>query len=279
MTNGGQAGTNGGLFGLPARTCWALFGAFVAMGLLRNAVNASSVIDELERLGRRIEAWQPWTWELTSLAGWIAMLPAIAWAVARIRPPRFGWPVTALLHLGVTVPVSLGHVAVMLGLRHAVYGMQGLRYGIDGSPSAVLLYEYRKDLADYLLIALLMVVAERLLARSAEPSATVVGPSTRIEVRDGSRTCWLPVEELQRVEAAGNYVELHMATGAHLHRATLAAMEAELAPHGFVRVHRSRLVRRDLVRAVETTPSGDFEVTLEGGAKVSGSRRYRDQLR
>ena len=57
----------------------------------------------------------------------------------------------------------------------------------------------------------------------------------------------------------------------------MAAVEAELGP-AFARIHRSRLVRRDAVRAIESGQSGDFTVTLANGERVRGSRRHRDAL-
>jgi DNA-binding LytR/AlgR family response regulator len=197
--------------------------------------------------------------------------------VSRIRPPRFGWPVTVALHLALTVPVSLGHVGIMTVLRHLVYAAQGLVYQLRTAVPDDLLYEYRKDVPDYLLIAATLVILERLLRPSPAESFTPATPA-KIEVRDGSRTTWLAPADVLWAEAAGNYVELHTTTGNLLHRTSLTALERELAPHGFARIHRSRLVRREAVRAVETNASGDFDATLANGARVSGSRRYRSAL-
>jgi DNA-binding LytR/AlgR family response regulator len=72
-------------------------------------------------------------------------------------------------------------------------------------------------------------------------------------------------------------VELHRASAPVLHRAALAEMERRLTGEGFVRIHRSRLVRRDAIVAVETKPSGDFAVRLAGGQVLAGSRRFRSQ--
>lgn len=277
MTNGGRDGTSGGAaepWRLPPWLPFAIVGGF---GLVEASVTALSVIDDHAELGRPLEPWRPWAWELTSVVGWLAMLPFIMLAVARIRPPRFGWPATIALHLAFTVPVSLGHVGVMTGLRHLIYAAQGLVYRLRAELPADLLYEYRKDAPDYLLIAATLVILERLLRPPTEPPVAPAAP-VRIEVRDGSRTVWLAPADILWAEAAGNYVELHTAAGALLHRTSLAALERELAPHGFARIHRSRLVRRDAVRAVETNASGDFEAVLTNGAQVGGSRRYRAAL-
>jgi len=61
----------------------------------------------------------------------------------------------------------------------------------------------------------------------------------------------------------------------HLIRATLQAEEARLAPFGMVRVHRSRLINRKRIVALQSRPSGDFEVRLDTGETVPGSRRFK----
>ena len=93
-----------------------------------------------------------------------------------------------------------------------------------------------------------------------------------------ARRHFVPLAEVVWVEAAGNYVELHRGADGLLHRASLADMERRLANAGFVRIHRSRLVRRDAVAAVESKPTGDFVVRLRDGRELSGSRRYRRPL-
>jgi DNA-binding LytR/AlgR family response regulator len=87
----------------------------------------------------------------------------------------------------------------------------------------------------------------------------------------------VPVGEIDQVVAAGNYVEIGWGPRTLLHRATLATVEAELGD-AFVRIHRSRIVRRAAIRRVETDRSGDFTIDLANGVSVRGSRRYRAAL-
>ena len=83
----------------------------------------------------------------------------------------------------------------------------------------------------------------------------------------------LAPEQIDWVAAAGNYVELHAGRRAVLWRAPLSAVEAALAPHGFVRIHRSRLVSRRAVARVRAT-----DVVLHGGASLKTGARYRAGL-
>jgi DNA-binding LytR/AlgR family response regulator len=91
-------------------------------------------------------------------------------------------------------------------------------------------------------------------------------------------TYHIPSDEIEQVQAAGNYVEISWVKRTLLHRATLTAVEAELGKQ-FVRIHRGLLVRRDAIRKIETDKSGDFRLTLASGAEVRGSRRFRSGLR
>lgn len=265
MTSGGRRIWRGGIVVLVA---------FVALDTI---VNATSVIDEYRRLGRDVPDWMPWTWEISSAIAWLAAMPLIALAALRLRPPRLSWRATLVAHLALTVPVSLLHVGLMVAMRKAVHALMGDGYRLGADLPAELLYEWRKDAVDYLTMAIAFALLDW-VARRLEPPAAMPAAPARLEVRDGSRVTWLAPADILWAEAAGNYVELHTAQGSLLHRITLAALERELAPHGFARIHRSRLVRLAAVRSIATNPSGDFEAVLTNEARIAGSRRYRAAL-
>ena len=274
VTTGGRGGTSGG------RRVWLIGCAMILLLVIVHLiVNVSSLIDEAARDGAPIPGWKPWVLEGSSSIGWLTVMPLIALAAIRLRPPRLSWPATVTTHLLLTVAVSLLHVAVMVALRKLAYGLIGEPYRLGPDLPAALIYEWRKDAIDYVTIALALAAIDWFAGRAeAAPAAAAVKPD-RIEIRDGSRVTWLAPADILWAEAAGNYVELHTATGTLLHRATLSSLEQELAPHGFARIHRSRLVRRDAVRAIETNASGDFDAVLGDETRVGGSRRYRGNLR
>jgi DNA-binding LytR/AlgR family response regulator len=244
----------------------------VALGAATQAsVNALSVIADRERVGRPIPAWEPWAWEGTSVVAWLMLAPLIFIAVERIRPPRITWQRALALHLLFTIALSLAHVLLMVAGRKLIYSVAG-----DAYPFALadeFLYEYRKDLVSYALIGGCFLLFERLVR-----TPPAIKERYRIEVRDGSRTRWLDPADVDWAQAAGNYVEIFGAFGTILHRRTLAALAEELKPHGFARIHRSRIVRKAAIAATETRSSGDFDVILASGATIGGSRRYRDEL-
>jgi DNA-binding LytR/AlgR family response regulator len=87
----------------------------------------------------------------------------------------------------------------------------------------------------------------------------------------------VPLAEVECVNAADNYIELHTTTGTWLDRMTLSAFLAHPAARSFVRVHRSCAVQPSRVLALEPLGSGDAQLRLASGRCIRLSRRYRDE--
>lgn len=103
-------------------------------------------------------------------------------------------------------------------------------------------------------------------------------PPDRIMVRSSGRIQFVSVQEIDWVEAAGDYVRLHVGDRSHLLRETMKNLEARLEAGQWVRVHRSTLVRLDFVREIRTSDSGHYELVLEDGSRRSLSRSGRERL-
>ena len=100
----------------------------------------------------------------------------------------------------------------------------------------------------------------------------------RLAIRSEGRVRLLDIDEVDRIVAAGNHVEVHAGAKQHLLRETMASLEARLDPERFVRVSRAAIVGIDHVREVQPLFNGDFVVILKNGAQANGSRRYRAAL-
>jgi hypothetical protein len=236
--------------------------------------NALNVFHERAEGGHPLRVWEPITWEGSSGVYFLAVLPVILAFTRRFWPLQTSVVRNVALHFVAAVVVSLGHVLAIGGMRWAVYRAVGGHYGFLG-PLTDWPYEFRKDLLAYSSWVAVYVMWRKLRVRSADPAAA---REDVLEVRDGARRHFVPLAEVIWVEAAGNYVELHRGAGGLLHRASLATMERRLEGAGFVRIHRSRLVRKDAVAAIESKPTGDFVVRLRDGRELAGSRRYRRPL-
>lgn len=100
-------------------------------------------------------------------------------------------------------------------------------------------------------------------------------PLERLLVHAGERLLLVRLEEVDWIEAAGNYVELHHDGGTYRYRATLRGLGERLDPRRFARIHRSILVNVDRVAELRPGGSGGGEVILRDGATLALSRRYR----
>jgi two-component system LytT family response regulator len=101
----------------------------------------------------------------------------------------------------------------------------------------------------------------------------------RINVRSVGRIEQILVADILWIESAGNYVELHLAGRAVLHRITLNRLETLLAPGDFLRVHRGAIVRRSEIARLDTVGDGGYRLTLRCGATVAVSERYLGALK
>jgi two-component system, LytTR family, response regulator len=100
----------------------------------------------------------------------------------------------------------------------------------------------------------------------------------QILVRTGDRAFFLDVADIQRVSAAGNYVEVHAGGRTHLIRDSLADFVAQLDPTEFLRVHRSHVVRVGFIAELRPMFHGDYELVLRDGQRLALSRRYKQLL-
>jgi two-component system LytT family response regulator len=90
----------------------------------------------------------------------------------------------------------------------------------------------------------------------------------RIFVRSSERILFLKPAEIDRVEAAGNYVVLHSGKEQHIIRETISAMEARLAPAGFMRISRSVIVNLACIREIQPVASGRYSLLLKNGTRL-----------
>jgi two-component system LytT family response regulator len=100
----------------------------------------------------------------------------------------------------------------------------------------------------------------------------------RLVVKSGGSTRFIRVAEIDLIEAAGVYVNLHIAGQQLLYRASLQELSERLDPRRFVRVHRSAIVNIESILQLEPISHGEFDVVLKNSARTRVSRSYRAQL-
>ncbi len=117
------------------------------------------------------------------------------------------------------------------------------------------------------------------VARLVKATAGLVRrPPDRLLVCTRGAIRFVRPDEIERIKAAGPYVDLHLEGETLLHRASLTELETLLEPRRFVRVHRSTIINIERVVQLEPASHGEFEVLLASGARCWVSRTYRSAL-
>jgi two-component system LytT family response regulator len=135
-----------------------------------------------------------------------------------------------------------------------------------------------RDAVEHARLAVRRVRAERAAAQrqSGTPAHAVDGG--RLALRDGYRTHVVPIADVLWVESFGNYARVYTPVARYIHRATMAQLSEELAPHGFARIHRTAIVNTGRIVRLQPRASGQYEVVLDTGVRLRASRTYRTSL-
>jgi two-component system LytT family response regulator len=202
-----------------------------------------------------------------------------------------------------TVAPDVIYLDIQLGTRSGFDVIDGLRGG--ASPLVVFTTAYSEyavrafevEAVDYLLKPFdrdrFLRSAERTRAALAEPDRSDLEERVRrllaglpgrpaavkqILVRDADRAFFLSVDDIQRISAAGNYVEVYTGGKVHLVRDSLTSFVAQLDAGEFLRVHRSHVVRVGFIAELRPMFHGDYELVLRDGQILPLSRRYKALL-
>jgi two-component system, LytTR family, response regulator len=198
------------------------------------------------------------------------------------------------------------HAPDVLFLDVQLGGVSGLdvleRVGADAVPAIVFVTAYDRyavrafeaHAVDYLLKPIdpdrfreaWQRAVERVTQNTDEPDAKVsalvagnaVPPLERFVVRGGGKLVFVPVESVDWIEAAGNYVRLHQAGKEHLLRRTLSGLADRLGGR-FVRIRRTALVNSQAISALEPYGKGSYVVHLRDGSRLVSSRYAGRELR
>jgi DNA-binding LytR/AlgR family response regulator len=262
---------------------WVLF--FLVHGL----ANAAVVAADFRRSGIDFPVWEPLVLEGTSMLAMALLLPLIL-AFDRRFPLRFSTLRRAVpAHLLASVAYTLAHVFGMTVMRHAAYAVAGVPYEV-GPWSDAIAYEYLKDSRAYAGMLATVYLYRFLLVRLQGEASLLVAPDEgepvepidrpqRLLVKKLGKEFLINLNDVEWMEASGNYVNLHVAKRAYPLRETMANLGQRTDPERFVRVHRRFMVNLDHVVEIEPLEGGDARIRLKDGTRIPFSRRCRSALR
>ena len=100
----------------------------------------------------------------------------------------------------------------------------------------------------------------------------------RLVTRADGKIRIIRVDDIDYIEAAGNYAKIHVGGKMHLVREGMNSLESKLDPARFLRIHRSVIVRIDRIKELESLYQGDYVVVLHDGTRLTTGRKYRDAI-
>lgn len=103
-------------------------------------------------------------------------------------------------------------------------------------------------------------------------------PISRVAIKSGGRIYFLKIEEIDWVEASGDYLSLHAGSQTHLIRETMGNFHAKLDSRKFLRIHRSTIVNIERIKEIRPLFKGEYVVALSSGIRLTSSRGYRCEL-
>jgi len=269
---------------------WVEPGFWIVLMAIQFVVNSEIAIIDVRRGMADFPVWKPVSWELSSHLVVLALIPLVI-AFERRVPLTIGTFRRNLpWHVLGTVVFCVLHVSAMVGLRKLAYGWMGESYDFGDWPRYAF-YEYLKDWRSYAIILLTVASYRMLLLRlqgearlldapddEAPPVEPVERPD-RFLVRKLGKEFLVAANDIEFLQAQGNYVNLHVRGRAYPLRITMAAIEPRMDPSRFVRVHRSWMVNLDQIAEIEPLDTGDARVQMRDGTKVPCSRKYRSALK
>jgi len=101
----------------------------------------------------------------------------------------------------------------------------------------------------------------------------------RLAIRSSAKTVFVKVQDVDWMEAAENYVQLHVGEKRHLLHIPITTLEAALDPNSFVRVHRSVIVNLQRIKSLSPATHGQYTIVLESGVQLQSGRSYSEAVR
>jgi two-component system LytT family response regulator len=147
---------------------------------------------------------------------------------------------------------------------------------------------FEMDARDYLLKPFTRerfgLALNRAIEKLSHPSATQVVVKERqyierMSVKHKSGRWFMDLNEIDAIVADDHYLRVNWGGRVHLIRGSLRALQRQLDPDSFVRVHRSAMVRIASIKGIHERKRGDYAIELQSGFAVPISRRYHTAIR
>ncbi len=272
------------------KTSYETFTLFVYF-FINAGINSTSVLMESKRDGvANLADWEPFVWEYSSALSSLLLLPLVAIFMAKY-PWQWKQPkLSSLQYLTAAVVFSMAHVVGMVVFREVSYQFSSLEYDFAKSTSELsyeLIYELRKDVWSFCSFVILISVYRQIIVQwlgdaSCIDDTTATNSSKltkHLLVKKLGKEFLIKTEQIEWMQSAGNYVNLHIGDQVYPTRSTLAEFVNSDTTNSLCQIHRSFAINLNFVHCIEPLASGDAEITMLSGQTLRLSRRFKDSLK
>lgn len=235
-------------------------------------------IETRERTGVGLENFRLITEQVTSAIGVLAMVGFVVWWLGRFPIQKSSWLSSVVGHVIGSAIFSLGHYAILYGLRRVVYAVADVTTYPPANLLANLAFEYQKDVKIYVGIVAIVLLHQTYVSRQDAVQTPEAAARKKLLVQTRTGEAVIDYDQLDYLESARNYVSVFANGREHLMRSSMSALLASLGDSRFVRTHRSYAVNLDKVNEILSIDA-KFFIRMQDGRDIPLSRQYRDALR
>lgn len=265
--------------------------------LINASIDATTVLMEDARTSQASFAfWEPFVWEYSSAFSTLLLIPLIAWFMRQFPYDWQAIQYSLIKYIGAAFLYSALHILLMIITRELYYGLSSLEYDFATSLREWLfegLYELRKDLWSFCFFVVMIGVYRHLISQylgdvsSLNERANLdilpnINESESLAklllVKKLGKEFLVKTQDIEWVEACGNYCNLHLGNELYPMRITMSELTLKSESYGLVRAHKSFLVNINHINFIEPTISGDAVIVLRSGKRIKLSRRFKAQF-
>ena len=277
--------------------------AIIAVWAVLGVIYASPIYFEVRAEGMGHVAWRIFSWGILTWLAWAPLTPVMVWLARHFSLIGGAWKTSLLVHLPAFLLVSAAHSAAdgfdvlgRVGPEHIqalifvtafdqyalkafdVHALDYLLKPFDDERFAHALKRAKAQIEAHEINRLSKRLVALLEERESERKVDRKKYLTRLMIKDSGRVVLVKVNDVDFIEADGNYAKLHVGRKAHLLREKMNDLEGRLDPAKFVRIHRSIIVNLDRIKEMHPYFNGDYVVVLEDGRQLRMSRTRREHL-
>jgi len=263
-------------------------GFWCALLLLVFVTETLVEIIDVNRHGLGTQNWEVVTWQGSSILVLLLLIPLVIYFDRRFPWRWKNLKIVIPAHILFSLLFSILHVGAMVFVRKIIYWLSGSNYDF-GNTLEQFFYEYLKDIRSYGVILSILYLYRHLVLRlqgeasllannELDEKREIDSKSERILVKKLGREFLVKVQDIECIEAAGNYVNLHMSERIYPLRETLKNILQRLDSSTFKRIHRSHIINLNHIKEIKPLETGDAQVLLTNGRIIPMSRTYRSQF-